>query len=57
MIGLKHYKTLLASAFLAMLSVSVSAQNKTIAIGYQAVDFHRILTQGFHLKLTRQLSA
>jgi len=36
MIGLKHYKTLLASAFLAMLSVSVSAQNKTIAIGYQA---------------------
>ena len=21
------------------------------------VDFHRILTQGFHLKLTRQLSA
>jgi hypothetical protein len=25
--------------------------------GSAAVDFHRILTQGFHLKLTRQLSA
>ena len=23
----------------------------------RTVDFHRILTQGFHLKLTRQLSA
>ena len=26
-------------------------------IGGDGVDFHRILTQGFHLKLTRQLSA
>ena len=30
------YKTLLASVSLAVLSVGASAQNKTIAIGYQA---------------------
>lgn len=36
MIKLKHCKTLLATVCMAMLSVSVSAQNKTVAIGYQA---------------------
>ena len=32
-------------------------QNRVLQFGTWAVDFHRILTRGFHLKLTRCLCA